>query len=83
MAQPAQPGSGPAAPATRPIIANKAKRLALLQSIEKERGSRVIAYVTADREVLPAQIGSDVIPLFYEHLERIGTVDRQRRPSDE
>ncbi len=76
MAQPAQPAPAAPVPAARPIIASKAKRLALLQSIEKDRGSRVIAYLTADRDVLPAQIASDVIPLFYEHLEKIGPVDR-------
>lgn len=46
-----------------------------MQAIEKERGSRVIAYITADREVLPTAIGSDVVPLFYQHLEKIGKVD--------
>ena len=65
------PGAGP-----RTLIANKAQRLAMLQSIEKERSSRVIAYVTADRQILPTQIASDVIPLFYDHLEKIGSTDR-------
>jgi len=64
-----------APPAPRALIANKNERLALLQSIERERGSRVIAYITADREVLPTVIGSDVVPLFYQHLEKIGEVD--------
>jgi len=65
------PGAG-----SRPLVANKAQRLAMLQAIEKERNSRVLAYVTADRQILPTQIASDVIPLFYEHLEKIGTTDR-------
>lgn len=40
--------------------------------IEKERNSRVIAYVTGDRQNMGTQIGSDVPDVLLEHLDRIG-----------
>lgn len=76
MAQGPQQAMPAPVPRPRPVVANKAQRLALLQSIERERASRVIAYVTADRQILPTQIASDVIPLFYDHLEKIGPTER-------
>jgi len=48
-----------------------------IASIESSRGSRVIAYVTSDRQPpLRAKIATDVIPIFYEHLKRIGNADK-------
>lgn len=44
----------------------------MIEAIEKMRGSRVIAYVTADRPDAGAQMGIDVAPHFYEHLESMG-----------
>lgn len=48
-------------------------RLGLLKEIEQARGSRVIAYVTSDRQGTPgAQLGSDAIRPLYDHLRDIG-----------
>ena len=53
------------------------ERQALLERIEAERGSRLIAYVTSDRPPpFRANIASDVIRHFYEHLRRIGQVQQ-------
>ena len=61
----------------RLIATEKPARLALIRVIEKERDSRVIAYVTDPRGgVLGTRIADDAIPLFYEHLRRIGKVPR-------
>lgn len=49
------------------------QRLALIKQIEKERESRVVAYLTGDRQPgLETRIGMDVFPCFYDVLNRIG-----------
>lgn len=56
-------------------------RLELIKEIEKERDSAVICYATGDRESrvprvsLKTQIGEDVIPILFGHLELIGKKD--------
>jgi len=47
-------------------------RIAAIQKIEKERKSKVICYLTGDRAQFPTNIGEDVIPILYRHLELIG-----------
>lgn len=47
-------------------------RIALYKEIEKQRGTKLIVYVTSDRKGLETQIASDVIPIFTEHLDNIG-----------
>lgn len=51
---------------------NYATRQAIYADIEKQRGSRVICYVTGDRQGLETAIASDCIDLFVELLDRIG-----------
>lgn len=51
------------------------ERKVFYKKIEKERGSKVIAYVTGDRENLGTQIGSDVPDILIEHLDVIGKAD--------
>ena len=50
-----------------------AQRQALIKSIEKQRGSKVIAYVTNTRQNLEVQMALDVIRYLYDHLEQIKT----------
>ena len=52
------------------------ERKLFYEKIEKERGSKVIAYVTGDRENLGTQIGSDVPDILMEHLDVIGKADK-------
>ena len=52
------------------------ERKVFYETIEKERRSKVIAYVTGDRENLGTQIGSDVPDILIEHLDAIGKVDK-------
>jgi len=47
------------------------KRIAIYQKIEKQRGSRVLAYVTGDRPSMQAQINNDAVDLFGDHLDAI------------
>ena len=51
-------------------------RKQLLRQVEKERESKVILYVTGDRQGLETQIGQDVIDLFVDHLDAIGPVKK-------
>ncbi len=45
----------------------------LIQQIERARGSRVIAYLTSDRQgPFNARIATDVIPIMSKHLRAIG-----------
>src|SRR5258708_15983384 len=49
----------------------KDNRLSLLKEIEKERSTRVIAYVTSTRSNLEVQMAMDAIRKVYEHLEAV------------
>jgi hypothetical protein len=51
-------------------------RLALYKQLEQERGSRLLAYVTGDRQNAEIQIGTDVIDFFVNHLDRIGVTKK-------
>jgi hypothetical protein len=44
------------------------ERKEIIDKIEMERGSRVLVYVTGDREGLSTQIGMDIFPFAFEHL---------------
>ena len=52
------------------------KRKDILEALEKARNSRVICYVTGDRDNQETQIGDDVLPFFAQHLGTIGKVPR-------
>jgi len=56
--------------------AERAKRLALLQNIAKERSTVVLGYVTASRGTIGAQVGYEVIRLFREILGQAGRVKK-------
>lgn len=66
----------PSRPVTTNLAGNREKRLQIIRRIELSRNSRVIAYITADRRNLGAQLAEDVVPLFFEHLQRIGETER-------
>ena len=46
-------------------------RQAVYKKIEKNRGSRVIAYVTGDRAGMQTQISNEAVDLFGEHLDAV------------
>ena len=56
----------------------RAERQKLIRSIEQKRGSKVIAYVTSDREGLGTSIAGDVVSILHEHILRIGPQDREK-----
>jgi ClpP class serine protease len=45
------------------------QRLKIIESIEKERGSRVITYVTSTRKNLEVPMAMDAVRRIYDHLE--------------
>jgi hypothetical protein len=45
------------------------KRRRLIEAIESARKSKVICYLTSDRENAQAFVSKDVMPVFFEHLE--------------
>ncbi len=47
-------------------------RVAIIQEIERERDSRVIAYLTGDRKGMETRIAFDQPSLIYDHLVEIG-----------
>ena len=53
-----------------------ASRKIFYQKIEAERNSKVIAYVTGDRQGMETRIGADTPDIFLEHLDAIGKVNR-------
>lgn len=48
------------------------ERLSLYEDIEAFTESKVICYVTGDRQNMEVQIGHDVLDHFVEHLDKIG-----------
>jgi hypothetical protein len=48
----------------------------LIQKIEKSRSSKVITYVTGDRQPFVTKVAEDIIPIFAKHLEKIGKQDK-------
>lgn len=57
----------------------KAERVFHLDKIEKERNSKVIVYITSDRQPLQfcsGVIAIDILTFFYTHLKKIGKVDK-------
>jgi hypothetical protein len=57
---------------------SREQRNALIESIEKKRKSKVIAYVTSDRRGLEVQIASDVVPILHEHILAIPEAERSK-----
>jgi hypothetical protein len=51
-------------------------RATLLQNLEKKRNSKVILYATSDRRNLEANIASDILPFFVNHLDTIGDIEK-------
>ncbi len=44
----------------------------LIQQLEVEQGSRLLTYITGDRQPFATRIAGDVVPLLSKHLEKIG-----------
>ena len=55
---------------------NYSTRKEVYKEIEKERDSKVLAYVTGNRQGFETYIASDCIPVFAELLEQIGQARR-------
>ncbi|MDR0568082.1 MAG: serine protease [Spirochaetaceae bacterium] len=51
-------------------------RIELYEKLERKRGSKVILYATSDRMGLETSIAPDILPLFVNHLDAIGVVDK-------
>lgn len=54
----------------------KGERQALIRQIESETSSRLICYVTGDRQRLETRIAGDTLPLIYDHLRGISGAQR-------
>jgi len=48
----------------------------LIQKIENKRNSKIITYVTGDRQPFVTKVAEDIIPIFAKHLEKIGRQDK-------
>jgi len=54
---------------------SREKRVEIIREIERKRGSKVIAYVTSDRQNLSVPIESDVISIIHNHILALGKTD--------
>jgi hypothetical protein len=52
------------------------ERINLYQELENKLGSKLLVYITSDREGFQTLIGSDVYDLFVNHLDKIGIIDK-------
>ena len=48
------------------------ERVDLIRKIERQTDSKVLVYITGDRQGLETKISHDVFPFIYKHLEKIG-----------
>lgn len=55
---------------------SRENRLRLIRKIESLRQSAVIAYITGDRENVGTRVAPDIIRIFHQHLEALGTKPR-------
>ena len=61
----------------RLLLEKMEERKCLIKQLEDGRGSKVISYITADRQNFGAVMSSsDTIPLFFEHLQSIKKVEK-------
>ena len=44
----------------------------LIRSIEQETDSRLVVYITGDRQHQETRIAGDIFPFCHQHLQRIG-----------
>jgi hypothetical protein len=51
-------------------------RKPIIKQIEELRGSNVISYVTGDRRQMETQISPEIIDLFVDHLDAIGSTEK-------
>jgi len=52
-------------------------KLEIIKKIEQKRGSRVITYITSDRQgPINARVAMDIIPIVSEQLRKIGKVEK-------
>ena len=54
----------------------RAERFSLIHEIEAERRSRVLVYVTGDRQGLQTKIGVDTFPFIAKHLAQFGRPEK-------
>jgi ClpP class serine protease len=61
----------------RLLLERREERKRLIGQLEDERGSKIISYITAERQNFGTVMSSDdTIPLFYEHLQSIKKVEK-------
>lgn len=53
-------------------------RKALIQSIQEKRKSKVICYITSDRDNLSLGIRNDIVPIIHKHILSIDSGDREK-----
>ena len=51
-------------------------RINLYKEIEEKRDSKLLVYVTGDRRGLETKIHPEVLDLFVQHLDTMGTVPK-------
>lgn len=51
---------------------NRSERKSIIDSIERNRGSKVLVYITGDRRGLETKISDDIFPMIHKHLIQIG-----------
>ncbi|HIC91288.1 MAG TPA: serine protease [Syntrophaceae bacterium] len=55
------------------LILSKENRLRLIRTIEEQRKSKLVCYITGDRKGYETRIATDVFSIMFEHLSKIGT----------
>jgi hypothetical protein len=54
---------------------SRERRVEIIREIEKKRGSKVIAYVTSDREGLAVAIAGDIVSIIHDHILALKETD--------
>ena len=57
---------------------SREKRKEIIERIEDKRKSKVITYITSDRDGLSSDIAGDVVPIIHEHISVLQSKKKER-----
>ena len=63
-------------PSGSEVLMGYSRRKKLYQSIEKDRETKILSFITSDRSGMETQIAPDCIDPFIDLLEKIGPTER-------
>lgn len=61
-----------------PAPSEKEKREVIIKELQKERGSKIIAYIVSTRQGVNFQIADDAVRIIYDHLKKLDVKSNEK-----